>query len=351
MRILPLFLLMPSIALLACGRLPPSTSKVQDDSTTPFKTFSVRGVLSQSGGCAAEAEEIAARFKQVTGVTPYNTDCTEKPEGSDVTITYMAPDRLPLVSAVYGLFGGEISDLPFPSMDLPLWGSYPSLSGCVAAVPLLTADFEAETGLTAVASSCYHASIDGYVLRIDSFGSEPAKRFHNLPVEFQGKVDQSFADKVADLFERQGASVRSAIPWGGYVVVMFYAPVPVSVAAKTIGLFGQVESLEACRVELTATVKALEEIMGQVPALATCTPDSSDATAHINFAFTTQSRLPAYWQETGPLYSTHERCASDREHLVETFRQSSGRNVKGAICVMESSFLPSKYKAMLIGGG
>lgn len=338
--------------LAGCGSPHLSGSRLADNSRSAFKTYSIRGIPSRSVGCSSEAQEVAARFKEATGIEPYGTECVVGQEGDEVTVTYVSAERLPAVSAVFGLFGGDgtNSHFPFPSLDLPLWGTYSSLGACVTALPGRSADFSSETSLTPVASACYKAMHSGYVLRIDSFGAQPNKRFYNLPVEFKGKVDQIFSDQVADLFERQGGSVRAAVPWGGYVVTMFYAATPIGLDVRTVGLFGQVESPATCRAELAESLRALRLVMGQEPDLSSCLPNSYDSTAHINFAFTTQTRLPAFWRETGPVYNTYEGCAADRSHLVETFRQSTGRNVTGSVCVMKSSVLPSKYEAVLIGG-
>lgn len=338
-----------ALSLVACGSSERSVSRLRDEATTNFWTYEVRGLPPSAQGCQETASKVAQRFTAATGIAVYNADCTQVNEGYSVTITYAAAERANAVSAVFGLFGSNDQDPMFPSIDLPLWGVYDSFQSCTGALADMSADFERETGLSAVASSCYRALESRYVLRIDGFGEAPTKRFYNSVVDFQGNANQTFADEVSRLFERAGASMRYVTPWGGYVIAMFYAASPLHVDARTLGVFGQLDDMSQCRAELAEATRALTEIMGQAPALNRCLPDSSDGTAYLNFAFSSQTPLPQYWEDTGPTYSQYATCATDRSRLVAFIRQSTGRDARGSVCVRTSSVSPSTYKAVILG--
>lgn len=333
-----------------CGERFENGSQAAGRPASPFRTYLAKGIPANASACDAEAQSAKERFHRASGIEPYRAECVAGVDGLDITITYVSADRLPFVRAEFGLFGSSDPDPTFPTgLDLPLWGTDASLAECRDRLGERRLDFERETGLEAVTWSCFHAMNGGFVARIDGIGSDPASRFYNLPFEFQGKVDQRFADDVSALLEAQGASVREAVPWGGYVVSMYYSPAPVTVDPRTIGFRGQTETAAACKTELDEAVRTVATIMGRDPGLARCLPDSYDSTFHLNLAYGTQERLPSYWQERGPLYATYQSCAADRADALAAFRQATGRDARGVACVMESTILPSKYQAILIG--
>lgn len=337
-------------ASFGCGAGPQNASRVADRPASPFRTYLIQGIPANASACEAESEGVKERFRRASGIEAYRAECAAGVDGLDITVTYVSADRLPFVRAEFGLFGSSDPDPTFPTgLDRPLWGTDTSLAECRARLTDRRVDFEQKTGLEAVSWSCFHAMHGGFVARIDGIGAEPASRFYNLAIEFQGKADQRFADDVSALLVSQGASVRKAVPWGGYVVAMYYSPTPVTVDSRTIGFRGQTETAAACKTELEEAVRTISSIMGREPGLARCLPDSYDSTFHLNLAFGTQERLPAYWQESGPIYGTYQACLADRVGALAEFRRVTGRDARGVVCMMESTILPSKYKAILLG--
>lgn len=337
-------------ASFGCGGQSQNASLVADRPASPFRTYLVQGIQADPSACGAEAEGVKERFLRASGIEPYRVECTTGVDGLEVTVTYVSADRLPFHRAEFGLFGSSDPDPTFSTgLERPLWGTDTTLAECRSRLGDRRLEFERETALEAVSWSCFHAMHGGYVARIDGIGAQPASRFYNVAFEFQGNADQGFAEDVAALLTGQGAFVRKAVPWGGYVVAMYYSPTPVTVDARTLGFRGQTETAAACKAELDVAVRTIASIMGRAPGLARCLPDSYDSTSHLNFVFGTQDRLPAYWQERGPIYGTYQSCSVDRDNALSAFRNATGRDARGVVCVMESTILPSKYKAILIG--
>ena len=199
--------------------------------------------------CADEAQQLGARFAAATGIRADAAECVDQiPLTADgkqynlysLRLSYKALENPLVYSAFYG--SSESYGLPTDTV-----GVYSTYDQCLAQVQPQAQNFQTQTGLQAVATTCLPGSYSfqpNYVLRIDGIG-KPLKKLRRLEIKFLGHSNDGLNGRVDQMLTALGG----AIVFHAESLTLLYAPDNFAVKHDTLGRFN---TQETCTRELDA---------------------------------------------------------------------------------------------------
>jgi hypothetical protein len=231
-----------------------------------------------------------------------------------VVVSYLSTSQVQFYRAN---FTGQ-AFLDEPSAGTGLFDTY---SACLAQLDKQQASFEAQTGLTAVATYCQHDTLGSktFSLTVEGFGVPKAKLYEYTPAA------EALQSKSTQLLQAAQLAITTS---GGQLTyvddahVFYYSKYSVPVTEMTLGEF---KSVTECSVQLEDAKAALSTLKldnGQ----ALCTDDGNMEIVGAGITYANGRT-----EDRQDRYASFEDCMKDKVRVVQN-ATSAGGHIVAALC-------------------
>lgn len=294
----------------------------------PQPTFFRVRVPATTSACDVAAQELAARFHQITGTEALSPKCSAvtryQAEGREYeiyTLDFYYPTALKLENVTVD-FGYSYVNSNTTGTSV---GLYPTYEACLADMAPRTQEFENETQLPTLAASCARGTSGyepRYVLTLVSFG-KPKKQLQTYDSNLREVEPVSVTEASRELITRLGGKVVATDITRHY----FYRDGRLDLAESTLIYL---RSQEACSLQLNSAQSIISKVESKASFVG-CLPIPRASADTIALFAIWEGRSLVLSRPYSERYYSLDECLSDRERVLESLSRT-GRPPLGALC-------------------
>lgn len=295
--------------------------------------YHLRNVPIADKDCPAKAEELSARFAQMTGLNAYAASCSREFRDLEIKIRYSAEKPVQVVS----------TGAPNRYLGVDL-GTYKTQADCQAALKAEGEVLTQQTGYEVFTAYCFQEEYSSipWVARVDGLGrGEPRKLVYADSASIFGKVlspePAMLGDKMRAAYAAKGAYLRSAIVnpgmTSGQIAVTYYYdndPVRRGDMSLRTQFNGNYLHVDNCKFEQAIADAAMvnTQLVANV-----CVSKLTTQGVELQTVTYVDHQFKSY--ATTDRWASHEDCHKGRNAVIERLRNSGRDRLVTVLCTYQ----------------